>query len=297
MTKVLGISAFCHDSAGITERGLALWGKLPLPLRKAVGNFLFHRQAVVSRLFPDRMRVVRVKWGIPKGMKMELNLRWERHFFLGVYEGKVQAALKRFVHPGMTVYNLGAHIGFFALGMHKLIHPGGQVLAFEPSPRVRERLLRNLSLNGLENKVRVESYAMGNADEIADFSEGLGYSQGRFIDLPAGRCGSIFPVDCRRLDTYVAGGGPPPDFVLMDVEHAEDRVIRGMAGILDEFHPGVILEIHSGEKKRQVWEELVSHQYILAELSSLWEHQPRKEEEYGHYLAVPGKLRKEKMCV
>jgi FkbM family methyltransferase len=239
------------------------------------------------------MKVVRVRWGIPKGMKMELNLRWERHFLFGIYEGKVQAALKRSVRPGMTVYNLGAHIGFFALGIHKLVQPGGHVLAFEPNPRVRERLSRNLFLNGLENRIRVEGYALSNVDGIADFSEGLGYSQGRFIDLPAGRCGSILPVDCRRLDTYVAGGGPRPNFVLMDVEHAEDRVIQGMAGILDEFHPAIILEIHSGEKKQQVREELIPHQYILTELSSLWEHQPRKEEEYGHYLAVPGKLRKE----
>ena len=279
--------------AGVIERELALWGKLPLPLRKAVGNFLFHRRAFVSRLFPDRKKVVKVKWGIPKGMKMELNLRWERHFLFGIYEGKVQAALKRFVHPGMTVYNLGAHIGFFALGIHRLVQPGGQVLAFEPSPRVRERLSRNLSLNGVENKVRVESYALSNADGIADFSEGPGYMQGRFVDLPGGRSGSIIPVDCRRLDTYVAGEGPPPHFVLMDVEHAEDRVIRGMAGILDEYHPAIILEIHGPKKKQQVGEELRAHQYMLTELSCLWTHPSRNGTEYGHYLAAPGKLRKE----
>jgi hypothetical protein len=79
MTKASGISAFCHEFRRYRRKGLALWGRLPLPLRKAVGNFLFHRRAVVSPLFPDRMRVVRAKWGIPKGMKMELNLRWERH--------------------------------------------------------------------------------------------------------------------------------------------------------------------------------------------------------------------------
>jgi FkbM family methyltransferase len=281
------------NSARVTERGMALWARLPLPLRIAIGNFLFHRRAIISRLFPDRMRVVRVKWGIPRGMKMELNLRWERHFLLGVYEGKVQAALKKFLRPGTTVYNLGAHIGFFTLGVYKLVQPGGQVLAFEPSPRVRERLARNLSLNGLEKEVRVESYALSDADGIADFTEGPGYTQGRFIDLPGGRCGSIIPVDCRRLDTYVDGGGPPPHFVLMDVEHAEDRVIRGMAGILEEFHPPIILEIHGPEKKQQVRAELSAHQYMLTELSSLWDHPSRNGTEYGHYLAAPGKLWKE----
>ena len=277
---------------GVSERGIALWGKLPLPLRKAAGNLLFHRRAAVSRLFPDRMRIVKVRWGISKGMKMELNLRWERHFIWGIYEGKVQAALEKFIHPGMTVYNLGAHIGFLTLGAHKLAQPGGQVLAFEPNPRVRERLIRNLSLNGLENEVRVEPYALSDADKITDFSEGENYTEGRFSDLPGGRRGSVFPVECLRLDTYVGRGGPRPHFVLMDVEHAEDRVIRGIVGILDEFHPEILLEIHSQEKKQRVEEELRAHRYMITELLTLMGHPSKNEAEYGHYLAVPARLRK-----
>jgi len=50
----------------------------------------------------------------------------------------------------MRVWNIGAHIGFFTLILSRLVGPEGGVIAFEPNPEVRKRLVEYLSLNNLD---------------------------------------------------------------------------------------------------------------------------------------------------
>jgi FkbM family methyltransferase len=226
-------------------------------------------------------------------MKMRLNPKTERHFLWGTHEGKVQSVLARFVTPGMTAYNLGAHIGFFTLALMNLVKPNGQVFAFEPSPRVRERLIDNLSLNREGDRVRVEEWALSDFDGQADFSLGYSYSQGRFGDLPYADPEKVIRIHCKRLDTYVEEGGPPPDFILMDVEHAEGRVLRGMRKILESHRPVLLVEMHGIESIRVAWNEFEKQDYQLAKLPDLKVIRSVSSVSYGHFLATPRKLPKQ----
>lgn len=50
------------------------------------------------------------------------------------------------------------------------------------------------------------------------------------------------------IDRYMETTGLEKlDLVKIDVEGAEDRVIRGMAKTLETFHPVVLLEIHAND--------------------------------------------------
>jgi hypothetical protein len=105
-----------------------MWMTLPASFRsvyqKVSGNCSF-----ASLVFPDRMETVEIKTGIAKGMKMRINLQTERSFFLGTYEEDVQECLLKQVKEGMTVYNVGAHIGFFKLGLAHLVGDKGKVIS------------------------------------------------------------------------------------------------------------------------------------------------------------------------
>jgi len=79
--------------------------------------------------------------------------------WLGCYEAGNQAIYVRLVRPGMTVYDLGAHVGFYTLLFSRLVGPGGVVHAFEPVPRNIFYLERHLRLNGTMN-VRVQEFAV-----------------------------------------------------------------------------------------------------------------------------------------
>ena len=83
-------------------------------------------------------------------MKMHLNLTRERNYYFGTHELDVQSILSKVVRPGMRVWNIGAHIGFFTLILSRLVGPEGGVIAFEPNPEVRKRLVEYLSLNNLD---------------------------------------------------------------------------------------------------------------------------------------------------
>jgi FkbM family methyltransferase len=67
---------------------------------------------------------------------------------------------------GMTVLDVGAHNGFYTLLASKKVGPSGRVIAFEPSPRERQRLLSNLWINRCSNVI-VEPVALAEEDSVA----------------------------------------------------------------------------------------------------------------------------------
>ena len=64
-----------------------------------------------------------------------------------------------------TALDIGDHVGYFAV-LAGLANPGGQVFAFEPLDRVRERLTGNVDLNGLTS-VQCRSVALGRGPGTA----------------------------------------------------------------------------------------------------------------------------------
>lgn len=235
---------------------------------------------------PDRLETVELSGGAGKGMKMHLNLRRERDYYFGTHELHVQSILSKVIRPGMRVCNIGAHIGFFTLILSRLVGPWGRVIAFEPNPEVRKRLVEHLSLNGLNGQVWVEDYALGDFDGEARFSLSLSNTQGRFEDLPHVKDGSVINVHCKRLDKYVEEGGTVPAFVLMDVEHAEGRVLRGMSKTMETYRPLIVLETHGPEAIGETWVELKRHDYLLAAVPGLKIVVSSNMVRYGHYLAA-----------
>ena len=258
---------------------------MPLSLRQA-----FYRinsgHSLASLFLPDRLEIVGIQGGVAKGMKMHLNPRWERGYYLGIHELDVQSCIAKIVRPGMKVYDIGAHLGFFALILNRLVGPEGQVVAFEPNPEVRKRLIEHLSLNSLNRGVRVEEYALGDFDGDARFSLSLSNTQGRFEDLPHVKGASVINVCCKRLDKYVEESGCSPDFILMDVEHAEGRVLRGMFKTIETHRPLMVIETHGPEAIEETWVELKKHQYELATIPDLRIVASSELVRYGHYFAA-----------
>ena len=58
---------------------------------------------------------------------MKLDLRAEKDYWLGTYEPDLQAAARKLVQPGGTVYDVGANIGFISLACANLVGMSGRV--------------------------------------------------------------------------------------------------------------------------------------------------------------------------
>lgn len=196
---------------------------LPLPLRVAPGLWWIARNDVVS-----------------DGL------------FAGTFEVSERQTFAALLEPGMTVVDIGAHAGLYTLAASRRVGPGGRVIAFEPSPRERARLLKHIQLNHCGN-VTIESMALGDADGEADLFVVQDHETG-CNSLRPGNVGEVRPVRVavRRLDDYLARGGiERVDVVKMDIEGAELSVLRGAERLFRSLRPVLLCEIE--EARIQPW--------------------------------------------
>jgi FkbM family methyltransferase len=181
-------------------------------------------------------------------------------FSLGTYQRDVLRVMRRHVRTGMTAYDLGAHMGYFALVLAKLVGPDGHVFAFEPDPRNLKALRTNLVTNRITN-VSVAAAAVADHSAQVSFATFPFSSVSHIADSRTPEDAQRITVTALTLDSFVYEfGNPPPGFVKIDVEGAEARVLSGAKRVLDEAAPVVIAEVW-----RSHWPEvaqvMVSHGY------------------------------------
>jgi FkbM family methyltransferase len=154
------------------------------------------------------------------------------------------------VKPGQFAIDIGGHKGQFAVLLGALVGPTGRVISFEPDREAHEILHRNLALNGLASRVRVESLAVFEETTTRDFYSNHANSRS---SLAESGLGGGTPVQGAQrqtvrtvsLDDYLkATSLGSPQFVKIDVEGAEIHVLRGARELLRsdvtlvcELHP------------------------------------------------------------
>lgn len=207
----------------------------------------------------DRYRVaglqrpVRVRWH--DGLRLDLVLGNDQSRCLyvgGSYEPNELAFLARVLRPGMQVVDVGANEGFYTVFAARRVAPGGRVLAFEPSPRERSRLERNVRINRLAN-VQVLPLALGARPgravlRVANPEHNGQNSLGAFAYESVSLAGEV-NVEVRTLDEVAAG--TRVDLVKIDVEGAELAVLEGAERVLREERPLVQLEIFDAALRGQ----------------------------------------------
>jgi FkbM family methyltransferase len=167
-------------------------------------------------------------------------------FILGNHEPEVQELLERVLRPGMTYYDVGANVGFFAMIAARLLGPSGHVVCFEPLPENARQIEYNARLNAFSNiAVRCEALGGSNRTEIFNTSAeptwGMLSAVGK---LPVQASGQI-NVDVRALDSVCGNGGlPRPDLIQFDVEGAEVEALEGAAATLGTVRPILVIELH-----------------------------------------------------
>jgi FkbM family methyltransferase len=199
-------------------------------------------RAAVNRVGGGRLRVVRVRSGIARGCRLEVDLAGEKAYWLGHHEPVLQEFLRANVRPGAVVYDVGSHHGFLGICAARL---GATVFAFEPSAENAARIRRNAELNALPIEV-VEAAVWDAASGVALVP---GSSDSEWQSVPGGRVTSL------TLDEFAATH-PPPDLVKIDVEGAEARVLRGAQGLLRSRRPVVVCELHGSVSEDAVPELL-----------------------------------------
>jgi FkbM family methyltransferase len=171
----------------------------------------------------------------------------------GEYERAERALVARTARSGMTVLDVGAHIGYFTVLMARLVGATGRVHAFEPLDSVATLLERSIRENRFEDRVCLARVAVGDGSGTRQLvfasrtlNSGGAYLAGPDGSVPAGHEERDVPVVA--LDDYPLRR--PVAFIKVDVEGAEPLVFRGAERLLREDRPVVLAEVHPGQLER-----------------------------------------------
>lgn len=174
----------------------------------------------------------------------------ERWMWAGAYERQLVALLKRTLRPGMTVFDLGANIGYFSVIAAALVGSKGRVHSFEPMPHNFERLRRNLQPFPWAT---LHNCAVGNvAKEVAFYFSDKESGWAGVHDLPSRN--SRTTAQMIRLDDWLASHPVERiDFIKLDIEGSELNALRGATQLLRRFHPTVVTEAGPNHNHEKMW--------------------------------------------
>lgn len=187
-----------------------------------------------------------------KGVRTKINdveilfpPRWHKYFEVD-YEKENIDFLKRTVRPGMTVIDIGAHLGLVSTIAGKIVGSSGRVYAFEPTQFTFKILSRVMKINKLMTTVRCINKVVSNINGNVEFfiDENKGSNSNSMVTRADKK---RMKVSCASvtLDSFIAEERIAQlDFLKIDVEGAELSVLEGGLNVFKQFKPNVVLAIH-----------------------------------------------------
>jgi FkbM family methyltransferase len=155
------------------------------------------------------------------------------------------ALLERALAPDSDCLDVGAHTGAVLRELVRLA-PGGRHVAWEPLPEFADRLRTEFPT------VEVREAALSDRDGGRSFVHVLedpGWSGFLERPTPGGDLVERITVRCERLDDALPSAVRPA-FVKIDVEGAEEQVLRGASDTLRRHRPLIAFEHGLGAADR-----------------------------------------------
>jgi FkbM family methyltransferase len=155
---------------------------------------------------------------------------------------RMQRMLDSLLHPGATVVDVGANIGYNTCYAAHCVGHSGRVYAVEPAQDNLTVLYANLFANSLTN-IFVLPYAAGSRYEVKQFflRGEISAVNSLFRDNFYAAVTDTVEILTAPLDDLIPG---TPDLVKIDVEGAELEVLQGMARMIDAPGLRLIVEWH-----------------------------------------------------
>ncbi len=175
--------------------------------------------------------------------------------------------LRPLVQPAQTVVDVGANVGFFTKRFASWVGAGGHVIAIEPEETNSQSLRRMVARHKIDPVVEL---VQAVADEKSGTAR-LQLNPFHPADHKIGEQG--VPVAAYSLDDLLAERHwPKVSLIKIDVQGAEERVLRGAQETLRRFHPALFIEIDEGaltamhSSAERVFRLLAEHGYEAHQL-------------------------------
>ncbi len=186
--------------------------------------------------------------------------------------------LRRFIRAGDTAVDVGAHTGDTTVPMALACGRDGLAIALEPNPHVFKVLEENARRNPDKTRIAPLNFAATENDGEFQFHYwDASFGNGGYLSrLRNQRHGHRYPlrVKGRNLERYLRANFaeqlPRLSFLKTDCEGYDKDVLRSLRGILKEFRPVVVCEVHKkldGDERSELFDVLhdagyVTHRYV-----------------------------------
>jgi FkbM family methyltransferase len=211
--------------------------ELSWPLRKLVRGYEGSDYLAFLRAKGVRFKVIQVN---NYRMKIDLNdnVITPSLFVYGCWEPYESQLMITLLRPGMSVIDIGAHVGYYSLLAARVVGSTGRVISFEPSPDNFDLLVTNIRLNGCSKVIQAENAALGDVSGeldlyLSSYNTGDHRIYSTLSDddeiFNAGAFRQRVRVALIALDEYLSERDIAKiDMVKIDVQGAEMGVLSGM---------------------------------------------------------------------
>ena len=258
-------------------------------------------QAAIANYHAPCIAQTKTFWG----SSMEVDIReavGSSIFIHGAYEPDLSAFFLRYLQPGQTFVDVGAHVGYFSQLAADRVGTEGRVISLEPCERTFWRLTKNTQSLKQVQRHRVAAWNAEATLTLHDYgplhSAFNSIGERRIHESAPPVKSSSFEVRAVALDDFFQEIGIVPDVIKIDAESAEVQVLGGLRKTLDGIRPLITLEV--GDYAHLVAKGIprsvdflqiaVSHRYALFEptLDSIRPHELQSGDyDYANIIAVP----------
>ncbi len=210
-----------------------------------------------------------IRNGIQFRLDISKLLDHESYFFSDASDLRIRNLYEN-LKPDFHVLDIGANIGLLSLPMSKICE-NGFVYCFEPDSVNFARLRQNVSLNGCKN-IGLFNMALGDqqGSSVLYRVEQSNPGMNRILSEQPDKAMLHETVTVTTLDVlYEEGTLPRVDFMKIDTEGFELKVLKGGRHLIERFHPILFVELADinlkaqGTSSRELIDYLESAQYTI----------------------------------
>lgn len=197
-------------------------------------------------------------------------LKWSAHRHTQ-FDEAINAVLP-YLHNNSVVFDVGANIGYFSFLLMERLRFSGKAYLFEPVPNLAS--LCEATFQNTDYDATIHQFALSDEDTdlhmLVDMDGNIGWNT-LIVEKKTANMKSI-TIHARRFDSLAIPHRP--DFIKIDVEGSEYKVLRGMAKSLSAWRPlpVILCEVGWGKshphwrEELEVFDNLVNVGYVPYDL-------------------------------
>lgn len=170
-----------------------------------------------------------------------INGNWEKHS-LEIWQKLSKNA--------NMVFDIGANTGIYSL-LTKTINPKANVHAFEPMPKIFEKLNKNIQINNFDIQCH-EIAASDNTGTAKIYDVGDEHDYAASITNRHSFTNAT-EIKTTKLDDFIEGNNiSQVDLLKIDVEGHEPEVLSGFSNGLAKFKPSMLIEVLTADVANKI---------------------------------------------